>query len=48
MKEPVDRRKFFIAGTSVGVGALFHVAPLLGHHFCGAQHANMKLTIIVE
>jgi len=31
MKEPVDRRKFFkIAGTSIGVGAFFHVAPLLG------------------
>lgn len=29
MKEPVDRRKFLkIAGASIGVGALFQVAPL--------------------
>ena len=31
MKDPVDRRTFMkIAGASIGVGALFHVAPLLG------------------
>ncbi|HYT31195.1 MAG TPA: metallophosphoesterase, partial [Thermoanaerobaculia bacterium] len=31
MKDPVDRRTFMkIAGTSIGVGALFTVAPLLG------------------
>ena len=30
MKDPVDRRTFMkIAGASIGVGALFHVAPLL-------------------
>jgi len=31
MKDPVDRRTFMkVAGASIGVGALFHVAPLLG------------------
>jgi len=31
MKDPVDRRTFMkIAGASIGVGALFRVAPLLG------------------
>ena len=38
----LDRRKFFrIAGTSIGVGALFHVAPLLGRTTEGRRLAGL-------
>jgi calcineurin-like phosphoesterase family protein len=42
MSEPVDRRKFMkIAGTSIGVGALFRVSPLL------ADPAAMRLQTLL-
>jgi hypothetical protein len=42
MKDPVDRRTFMkIAGTSIGVGALFHVAPLLGASSGGRRIAAL-------
>jgi 3',5'-cyclic AMP phosphodiesterase CpdA len=42
MKDSVDRRKFLkIAGTSIGVGALFHVAPLLGDSASGRRIAAL-------
>ncbi|HEY7114272.1 MAG TPA: metallophosphoesterase, partial [Thermoanaerobaculia bacterium] len=38
----LDRRKFFrIAGTSIGVGALFHVAPMLGRTAEGRRLAAL-------
>ena len=42
MKDPVDRRTFMkIAGTSIGVGALFTVAPLLGASPAGRRIAAL-------
>jgi 3',5'-cyclic AMP phosphodiesterase CpdA len=42
MKDPVNRRTFMkIAGTSIGVGALFHVVPLLGASDGGRRIAAM-------
>ncbi len=42
MKDPVDRRTFMkIAGASIGVGALFHVAPLLGATPGGRRIASL-------
>jgi 3',5'-cyclic AMP phosphodiesterase CpdA len=42
MKDPVDRRTFMkIAGTSIGVGALFQVAPLLGASIRGRRIAEL-------
>jgi 3',5'-cyclic AMP phosphodiesterase CpdA len=42
MEKPVDRRRFFkIAGASIGVGALFHVAPLLGREGEGRRLASL-------
>jgi hypothetical protein len=42
MKDPVDRRQFMkIAGTSIGVGALFHVVPLLGASPAGQRIAAL-------
>jgi len=41
MKE-TDRRSFLkIAGTSIGVGALFHFAPALGASPAGSEFARM-------
>lgn len=42
MKDTFDRRRFLkVAGTSIGVGALFHVAPLLGSSGEGRRLAAM-------
>jgi len=42
MTEPVDRRRFFrIAGASIGVGALFHVSPMLGRSAEGRRLAAL-------
>ncbi|HSD71656.1 MAG TPA: metallophosphoesterase [Thermoanaerobaculia bacterium] len=42
MKDSVDRRSFLkIAGTSIGIGALFHVAPMLGASADGRRIAAM-------
>ena len=42
MKDAVDRRAFLkIAGTSIGFGALFHVAPLLGASATGRRVAAL-------
>jgi hypothetical protein len=42
MRDPVDRRTFMkIAGTSIGVGALFSVAPLLGASPAGRRVAEL-------
>src|SRR5260370_22647936 len=42
MKENFDRRKFLkIAGTSIGVGALFQVTPLLGQTAAGRHVASL-------
>jgi hypothetical protein len=42
MKEDFDRRKFLkIAGTSIGVGALFQVTPLLGQTAAGRRMASL-------
>ena len=42
MKDPVDRRTFMkIAGTSIGVGALFHVVPQLNASPAGRRIAAL-------
>src|SRR5437773_8224240 len=42
MKEDFDRRKFLkIAGTSIGVGALFQVTPLLARTAAGRRMASL-------
>ena len=42
MKDSFDRRKFLkIAGTSIGVGALFQVAPMLGQSADGQRLAAL-------
>ena len=42
MDQPLDRRKFLkVAGTSIGVGALFQVAPLLGQSAQGRSLAAL-------
>ena len=42
MDKPFDRRKFLkVAGTSIGVGALFQVAPLLGQSTQGRRLAAL-------
>ena len=42
----LDRRSFLrIAGTSLGVGALYRVICDL---FCGSGHGNMKMTLVVN
>jgi 3',5'-cyclic AMP phosphodiesterase CpdA len=42
MEKSVDRRKFFkIAGASIGVGALFHVSPLLARSGEGRRLAAL-------
>ncbi len=42
MKDTVDRRSFLkIAGTSIGIGALFHVAPMPGSSEDGRRIASL-------
>ena len=42
MKDDVDRRSFLkIAGASIGIGALFHVAPMLGGSADGRRIASL-------
>jgi len=43
MDQPLDRRKFLkVAGTSIGVGALFQVAPLLGQSAQGRRSRSFN------
>ena len=44
MKGPYDRRSFLkIAGTTIGIGALYHVAPMLGGEKSGAGGRAMEM-----